>query len=38
MTVRVENVVKRFGNSSQAAAVADVSFDAKPKAITTLLG
>jgi sulfate transport system ATP-binding protein len=38
MTVRVESIVKRFGNSSQAAAVADVSFEAKPKAITTLLG
>ena len=38
MTVRVENIVKRFGNSSEAAAVADVSFEARPKAITTLLG
>ena len=38
MTVRVENIVKRFGNSSEAAAVADVSFEAHPKAITTLLG
>jgi sulfate/thiosulfate transport system ATP-binding protein len=38
MTVRVESIVKRFGNSSDAAAVANVSFDAKPKAITTLLG
>jgi len=38
MTVRVENIVKHFGNSSEAAAVANVSFDAQPKAITTLLG
>ncbi len=38
MTVRVEHIVKRFGSSSEAAAVADVSFEAKPKAITTLLG
>jgi sulfate transport system ATP-binding protein len=38
MTVRVENIVKRFGTSSEAAAVADVSFAAQPKAITTLLG
>ena len=38
MTVRVENIVKRFGSSSEAAAVANVSFEAQPKAITTLLG
>jgi sulfate/thiosulfate transport system ATP-binding protein len=38
MTVRVENIVKHFGNSSGAAAVANVSFEAQPKAITTLLG
>ncbi len=38
MTVRVENIVKRFAGSSEAAAVADVSFEAEPKAITTLLG
>jgi sulfate transport system ATP-binding protein len=38
MTVRVEHIVKRFGTASQAAAVADVSFEAQPKAITTLLG
>src|SRR5690242_5702434 len=38
MTVRVESIVKRFGNSSETAAVANVSFEAKPKAITTLLG
>src|SRR3954471_6886437 len=38
MTVRVESIVKRFGSSSEAAAVADVSFAAQPKAITTLLG
>src|SRR4051794_9067944 len=38
MTVRVENILKKFGNSSDAAAVADVSFAAQPKAITTLLG
>jgi sulfate transport system ATP-binding protein len=31
-------MVKRFGTSSEAAAVSDVSFDAQPKAITTLLG
>jgi len=38
MTVRVESIVKRFGNSSDSAAVANVSFEAQPKAITTLLG
>jgi sulfate transport system ATP-binding protein len=38
MTVRVENIVKRFGSSSEAAAVGGVSFHAPPKAITTLLG
>ena len=39
MTVRVEQVVKQFGNSTQqAAAVAGVSFEAEPGAITTLLG
>ena len=38
MTVRVEHIIKRFGSSSEAAAVADVSFEAQPKAITTLLG
>lgn len=38
MTVRVENVVKRFGTASERAAVANVSFEAQPKAITTLLG
>ncbi len=38
MTVRVENMVKRFGDAGDAAAVAGVSFDAQPKAITTLLG
>ncbi len=38
MTVRVAGIVKHFGNSSEAAAVAEVSFDAQPKAITTLLG
>jgi sulfate transport system ATP-binding protein len=38
MTVRVENLLKHFGASSDAAAVADVSFEARPKAITTLLG
>ena len=38
MTVRVENMIKRFGNASEAAAVAGVSFEARPKAITTLLG
>ena len=38
MTVRVEHIVKRFGVSTEAAAVADVSFEAQPKAITTLLG
>ncbi len=38
MTVRVEHIIKRFGNTSEAAAVADVSFEAQPKAITTLLG
>ena len=38
MTVRVEKVVKRFGSESEAAAVAEVSFEAQPKAITTLLG
>jgi sulfate/thiosulfate transport system ATP-binding protein len=37
MTVRVETMIKRFGNS-EAAAVAGVSFEARPKAITTLLG
>jgi sulfate transport system ATP-binding protein len=38
MTVQVERIVKHFGSSSDAAAVADVSFEATPKAITTLLG
>ena len=38
MTVRVEGMIKRFGNASDAAAVAGVSFEARPKAITTLLG
>jgi sulfate transport system ATP-binding protein len=38
MTVRVERMIKRFGNTTQAAAVAGVSFEARPKAITTLLG
>src|SRR5450432_3435964 len=38
MTVRVEGLIKRFGNTSEAAAVAGVSFEARPKAITTLLG
>jgi sulfate/thiosulfate transport system ATP-binding protein len=38
MTVRVETIVKRFGNTSEAAAVSGVSFEARPKAITTLLG
>jgi len=38
MTVRVSNVVKRFGADTDAAAVNDVSFEAKPGAITSLLG
>src|SRR5450432_2240030 len=38
MTVRVEGMIKRFGNAADAAAVAGVSFEARPKAITTLLG
>ncbi len=38
MTVRVENLVKRFGNAGGPAAVAEVSFEARPQAITTLLG
>ena len=38
MTVSVESVRKHFGNQSQAAAVAGVSFAAPLKAITTLLG
>ena len=38
MTVRVTHLVKRFGGENGAAAVADVSFDAQPRAITTLLG
>jgi sulfate transport system ATP-binding protein len=38
MTVRVETIVKHFGSSREAAAVAGVSFEARPKAITTLLG
>jgi sulfate transport system ATP-binding protein len=36
--VSCEGVIKRFGSLSEAAAVADVSFDARPGAITTLLG
>ena len=38
MTVRVTHLVKRFGGENGAAAVADVSFDAQPRAITALLG
>lgn len=38
MTVSVENIIKRFGSTAEPAAVANVSFQARPKAITTLLG
>jgi sulfate transport system ATP-binding protein len=38
MTVRVEGLRKRFAGQTGAAAVNDVSFDARPGVITTLLG
>ncbi len=38
MTVHVEGIVKRFSGSTDTAAVGGVSFEAKPRAITTLLG
>jgi sulfate transport system ATP-binding protein len=38
MTVRVEGVCKRFTGQSGAPAVANVSFEAQPGGITTLLG
>jgi len=38
MTVHVENISKRFGSANGAAAARSVSFEARPGAITTLLG
>ncbi len=38
MTVHVEGIVKSFSGATETAAVGGVSFAAKPRAITTLLG